>query len=427
MRTSPHSSTAAPLTPTSYIEGTDTRSSLHTYTVPAALRYLFSGDDVSRPGPEAAHAFGLRSLTVMHNIGLPLHERGDHPYLPHLTSTLFGHRVNTPLGISAGLDKHGEAIDALYALSPAISMLEIGCVTPRPQPGNEKPRLFRLPTSESMINRYGFNSIGADHVARRLRDRIRRYARVHGLTEAEILGDAELPASLQPGRILAIQIGKNKSTPETDLVAVAADYVECVNTLGKYADVIVVNVSSPNTPGLRTLQAAKPLTQLLGAVVDATERVERARKPEVVVKVSPDSDTPEQIGAICAAIKRSGIRGVIVANTTVRRPEYLTASPQVTDEERRISNEEAGGLSGPVLLPRMLDLVGEFRQRLGPNVEILASGGVRNGADAMAAVERGANGVMAYTSFVYGGVGWFGRCATQLAELNQARRANPKA
>ena len=250
---------------------------------------------------------------------------------------------------------------------------------------------------------------------------------MHGLTEAEILGDAELPASLQPGRILAIQIGKNKSTPETDLVAVAADYVECVNTLGKYADVIVVNVSSPNTPGLRTLQAAKPLTQLLGAVVDATERVERARKPEVVVKVSPDSDTPEQIGAICAAIKRSGIRGVIVANTTVRRPEYLTASPQVTDEERRISNEEAGGLSGPVLLPRMLDLVGEFRQRLGPNVEILASGGVRNGADAMAAVERGANGVMAYTSFVYGGVGWFGRCATQLAELNQARRANPKA
>lgn len=333
--------------------------------------------------------------------------------------------MNTPLGISAGLDKHAECIDALFALSPAISFIEVGCVTPRPQDGNPRPRLFRLPTSGSFINRYGFNSVGADAVARRLRDRVRRYAAANGTTEAEVLADASLPASLHRGRVLAVQIGKNKTTPETDIAAVKRDYVECVQKLGPYADVVVVNVSSPNTPGLRTLQAAKPLTELLSAVVTAASQVTlRARKPQVVVKVSPDSDSPNQINDICAAIRNAGIAGVIVANTTTTRPSSLTASPQTSEEEKRISALEAGGLSGPALLPKTLNLVGEYRRRLGRDIEIVASGGVNNGKDAMRCVQMGANAVMGYTGMVYGGVGWFGKVARELAlEAENVRAA----
>ncbi|KAF8537916.1 hypothetical protein BDD12DRAFT_844600 [Trichophaea hybrida] len=386
-----------------YIEATDTRSSIHTYTIPPLLRYIFSGDDVSRAGPEAAHVFGLRALSFFYSLGLPLHERGDHPYLPTLNSTLFGYDVNTPLGISAGLDKHADAIDALYELSPAISLLEVGCVTPKPQDGNPRPRLFRLPTSQGFINRYGFNSVGADVVARRLRERVRRFARTYGLTEEEVLGNPRIPASLRKGRILAVQIGKNKTTPETDMDAVKRDYVECVQKLGKYADVIVVN-------------ASKPLTDLLGSVVAAANDVARAQKPKVVVKVSPDSDTPQAIRDICAAVKASGVAGVIVANTTVTRPTALTASPQTTEEEKRIVAKEAGGYSGPALFPRTLRLVEEFRRQSGADIEVVACGGVQNGKDALECVKHGASAVMGYTGMVYGGVGWFGRMATELAE-----------
>lgn len=231
-----------------------------------------------------------------------------------------------------------------------------------------------------------------------------------------MLGNPAIPASLREGRILAIQIGKNKTTPETDMDAVKRDYVECVQKLGKYADVIVVNVSSPNTPGLRSLQASKPLTDLLGSVVVAANDVARARKPKVVVKVSPDSDSPQAIRDISAAVKASGVAGVIVANTTVTRPAFLTTSPQTTEEEKRIVAEEAGGYSGPALFPRTLKLVEEFRRQLGANIEVVASGGVQNGRDAIECVKHGASAVMGYTGMVYGGVGWFGRMASELAE-----------
>lgn len=242
------------------------------------------------------------------------------------------------------------------------------------------------------------------------------------MTEAEVLANPDIPASLHAGRILAVQIGKNKATPETDMDAVKRDYVECVEKLGRYADVVVVNVSSPNTPGLRSLQAAEPLGQLLGSVVDAAQLVDRARKPKVVVKVSPDSDTPDAIRDICQAIKAAGIAGVIVANTTVARPDSLTASPQTTEEEKRIVAKEMGGLSGPSLLPRTLRLVEEFRRQLPADVEVIASGGVTNGTDAMRCVQRGASAVMGYTAMVYEGVGWFGRVAEELAGLSEAAR-----
>jgi dihydroorotate dehydrogenase len=315
-------------------------------------------------------------------------------------------------------------VDALFALSPAISLVEVGCVTPLPQEGNPKPRVFRLPTARALINRYGFNSDGADAVARRLRDRVRRYAREREMSEEEVLADANTRASLLPGRLLAVQIGKNGATDGSDIEAVKRDYVQCVRKLADWADVLVVNVSSPNTPGLRKLQAEQPLRELLSAVVAAASAssVRRATPPKVVVKVSPDSDSPAEISAICDAVKVTGIAGVIVANTTVSRPPQLTASPQTTAREREIAADEAGGLSGPALFGKTVALVREFRERLGSDVEVLASGGVSSGADAMKVVEAGASAVMAYTGVVYGGVGWFGRAAEELAQEARRRR-----
>lgn len=397
------------------MEATDTRSALHRYVVPALLRHVFRGDDVTGAGPEAAHVFGLRVLAALHALGVPLRERGTHAYLPGLRTTLFGLDVASPLGVAAGLDKHGECVDALFGLSPAIGLVEVGCVTPEPQAGNERPRLFRLPTSEGLINRYGFNSDGADAVARRLRARVRRYARQHGLSEADVLADPRVPASLCEGRVLAVQIGKNRATPADDMAAVRRDYVACVAKLGVYADVIVVNVSSPNTPGLRRLQDAAPLSDLLRSVVAATDAVPRTRKPRVVVKVSPDSDSPQAVRDICAAVASAGIAGVIVANTTVQRPAALTASPQTSAAERRVVALESGGYSGPALLPRTLRLVAAFRHQLPAAVDVVACGGVVSAADARQCVAHGASGVLAYTAFVYGGVGWFGRVAAGLA------------
>lgn len=327
---------------------------------------------------------------------------------------LFGHHLKTPLAISAGLDKHAECIDPLFSLSPAISILEIGCITPRPQVGNPKPRMFRLPTSDSLINRYGFNSIGADVAAIRLRDRVRRYAHKHGMSEQEVLDSEHIPASLWENRLLAVQIGKNGSTSETDIEAVKRDYIECVQKLGRFADIVVVNVSSPNTPGLRSLQKRESLQQLLSAVVEAASKTERRRKPKVVVKVSPDSDSPDDIRDISAAILGSGVAGVIVANTTVKRPSQILASPQTTEEEKRIANKEIGGLSGPALLPKTLQLVERFSRELGDKAVVFASGGITSGHDAEEARKRGAKIVMGYTGMVYSGVGFWGRMAGEM-------------
>lgn len=232
-----------------------------------------------------------------------------------------------------------------------------------------------------------------------------------------MLNSTTLPASLWPGRLLAVQIGKNKTTPETDLEAVKRDYIECVDKLGRFADIIVVNVSSPNTPGLRSLQKRESLAELLSAVVDATKNTARAVKPKVVVKVSPDSDTTNDIRDISHAILSSGVAGVIVANTTVSRPAAVLASPQTTEEEKRIAAQEVGGLSGPALLPKTLHLVERFSKELGDKAVVFASGGITSGADAVEARRRGAKVVMGYTGMVYGGVGFWGRVAGEMARI----------
>jgi dihydroorotate dehydrogenase len=272
-----------------YLYTTDTRAFFHRWVVPPMLRLVY-------PDAEDAHHAGTSALKMLYELNLHPRERDTRLQAAALRTTVFGTQLQNPIGISAGLDKDAEIPDVLFALGAGI--VEVGGCTPFPQGGNPKPRVFRIPALDGMVNRYGLNSRGADSMAVRLRDRLRRFARSAGVTEDEVLnGEAGVPpGSLLPGRLLAVQIAKNKETDEKDEKAVAMDHVYCVRRLARYADVLVVNVSSPNTPGLRDLQATEPLTRLLTAVVDEAGRTERKRPPKVMVKVSPDEDEAAQNG-----------------------------------------------------------------------------------------------------------------------------------
>jgi dihydroorotate dehydrogenase len=259
---------------------------------------------------------------------------------------------------------------------------------------------------------------------------------------------------LTEGRLLAVQIAKNKATPEGDIQAVVDDHVYCVEKIGKYADIIVVNVSSPNTPGLRTLQSKAPLTRILSEVVAAAEKIDRKRKPVVMVKVSPDEDSPLQIAGICDAVWLAGVDGVIVGNTTRSRPNPSHGGVAMPAKEAGILSEE-GGYSSPQLFEPMLKLVRLYRKTLDdgpprdvssretagdqnpsqtsnddtdsnsaqgstastsplPEKVIFASGGITNGDQAAQALAAGASVAMVYTAMVYGGVGTISRIKDEL-------------
>ncbi|KAK7429939.1 Dihydroorotate dehydrogenase (quinone), mitochondrial [Neonectria magnoliae] len=405
----------------SYLYATDTRSFVHRWVVPPALRYVF-------PDAEDAHHVGIVALKVLHEVNLHPRERDTTLTGPELSVSVFGAELQNPIGISAGLDKDAEIPDALFDLGAGV--VEVGGCTPFPQAGNPRPRIFRVPKLDGMVNRCGLNSRGADDMAIRLRDRLRRYARSIGSTETEVLnGEANVPpGSLRPGRLLAVQIAKNKETDEKDEQAVAQDYVYCVRRLARYADVLVVNVSSPNTPGLRELQATEPLTRLLSAVVDAASRTDRKQRPKVMVKVSPDEDEDAQIEGIVQAVHRSGVDGVIVGNTTKRRTGVIPEGITLTTKE--VSNfHETGGYSGPAMYSRTLDLVGRYRRLLdnyafetGKNAAptaqkvIFATGGITNGEEARKILNAGASVAMVYTGMVYGGAGTVTRIKRELKD-----------
>ena len=342
-----------------YIYATDTRAFIHRYVIPPLLRTLF-------PDAEDAHNASVAAMRILYDLGLHPRERPS-PSAdgqgPDISVQVFGTQLANPIGISAGLDKHAEIPDALFALG--ASVVEVGGCTPLAQPGNPRPRMFRVPMLDGLVNRYGLNSHGADDMARRLRDRVRRFARSAGLTESEVLDGAAgvPPGSLIPGRILAVQIAKNKDTDEKDVAAVQRDYVYCVRRLAPYADVLVVNVSSPNTPGLRDLQAAEPLARILGGVVEEARRAERRSKPRVLVKVSPDEDEDAQIEGIVQAVRASGVDGVIVGNTTKRRVGVVPPGIQLSAREQA-ALAETGGYSGPLLFARTEDLVRRYRKML---------------------------------------------------------------
>ncbi|KAL4897884.1 hypothetical protein BDV59DRAFT_51623 [Aspergillus ambiguus] len=415
-----------------YVYATDTRASIHRYGVVPLIRLLY-------PDAEDAHHVGVDAMKMLYKYGLHPRERGDPDADGALSTEIFGYTISNPIGISGGLDKNAEIPDPLFALGPAV--VEVGGTTPLPQEGNPRPRVFRLPSQRAMINRYGLNSKGADHMAAVLEARVRAYAYAHGLgdhAEAAVRvlnGEAGVPpGSLQAGKLLAVQVAKNKATPDGDLDAVARDYVYCVERVAPYADILVVNVSSPNTPGLRDLQATAPLTAILRAVVGAAQRIERTTKPVVMVKVSPDEDADEQVAGICAAVWGSGVDGVIVGNTTNRRPDPLPQGFQLPAKEQGVL-KETGGYSGPQLFDRTVALVARYRALLdqGPPASeaagaaaavkgaepdsdnipsgdaarkvLFASGGITNGQQARAVLDAGASVAMMYTGVVYGGVG----------------------
>lgn len=342
----------------------------------------------------------------------------------------------------------------LFDIGAAV--VEVGGTTPLPQEGNPKPRVFRLPSQHAMINRYGLNSKGADHMAAVLKQRVRDFAYAvgfgdHDLSEQHVLdGEANVPpGSLIPGRLLAVQVAKNKATPDGDIDAIKNDYVYCVDRVARYADILVVNVSSPNTPGLRDLQATAPLTAILTAVVGAARNVQRKTKPYVMVKVSPDEDSDEQISGICEAVWNSGVDGVIVGNTTNRRPDPVPRGFTLSPNEQQIL-KETGGYSGPQLFERSVALISRYRSLLDkglasqpdaagnteqpqptnksddipavadtPRKVIFASGGITNGQQARAALDAGASVAMMYTGIVYGGIGTVTRVKQELRELQK--------
>jgi dihydroorotate dehydrogenase len=416
----------------SYLYATDTRAGIHQWLIVPSLRILY-------PDAEAAHEAGIKILKALYASNLHIRERGNEDEKGDLAVTVFGYKLNNPIGTSAGIDKHAEIPDALLALGGAV--VEVGGATPYPQDGNPKPRVFRLPSQKALINRYGLNSLGAEDMAMRLRERVRLFAYHNGMgidEEAEdfvLNGHAGVPpGSLTPGKLLLVQIAKNKFTPENDIEAVKRDYVFCVEQLGKYADVLVVNVSSPNTPGLRDLQAVGPLTELLSEVVDAAGKTGRKGRPRVMVKVSPDEDDDLQMRGIAQAVWRSGVDGVIVGNTTKRREGLVPTGHKLSKKEERLLQEQ-GGYSGPQMYERTLGLVKRYRQLLDqgppPSADIqanrttfgterkviFATGGITSGAEALGVLQAGASIAMIYTALIYNGVGTISKMKAEMRDL----------
>lgn len=297
---------------------------------------------------------------------------------PALAQTVFGQHFASPVGLAAGLDKNAVAVPAFAALG--FGFLEVGTVTPRPQPGNERPRLFRLTEDEALINRMGFNNAGTAELHARL---------------------SALPRQSTP---VWVNIGKNKDTPNEDA---AGDYLKCVHALQDVADAFVINVSSPNTPGLRALQAADGLGELVRAVLDATEagRVRTLRRPPVLVKLAPDLH-PADFEASVDAVQQAGAHGLIVSNTTLGRDGLFSGKAG-----------ETGGLSGRPLTRKSTTLIREAYRLTGGTLPIVGVGGIFSPADAYAKLRAGASLLEVYSALIYEGPGLVRRLNRGLADL----------
>jgi dihydroorotate dehydrogenase len=305
--------------------------------------------------PESAHRAAIIALKT------GLAGAAPPPADPRLVTRLLGREFPNPLGMAAGFDKNGEVPDALLRLG--FGFVEIGTVTPLPQAGNPRPRMFRLAADRAVINRLGFNNDGHEAVLRRLKSRPR-----HG--------------------IVGINIGANKDSADR-----IADYALGVERFAGVADYLTVNISSPNTPGLRDLQEKAAVTRLLDAVVAARAAVPGA-KPPILLKIAPDLDDAA-LGAIADAALAAGIDGMIVANTTLSR-EGLT--------DTRLASE-AGGLSGPPLFRRSTVMLAKLRRIVGPDFVLVGVGGIDSAETAFAKIAAGANLVQLYTGMVYEGPG----------------------
>jgi len=329
---------------------------------------------LTRIDPEKAHHVGFRAIRAAApglrqraSVGSPVQAMGLS--FPHV------------LGLAAGFDKNARGIDALGALG--FGHVEIGTVTALAQPGNPRPRLFRLTADRAVVNRMGFNNDGADAVAERLSRRGRR-----------------------PGPVLGINIGKSKVVPEDDQAAVLADYETSARLLAPYADYLVVNVSSPNTPGLRNLQAAARLGPLLEHVRRSLDAAATDRRVPLLVKIAPDlsDDDVEAVADLATAI---GLDGIIATNTTTSRSGLRTPTAQVAEIG-------AGGLSGRPLAARSTAVIRLLRDRVGPQLTLVGVGGITTIADARERLDAGADLLQAYTAFVYEGPLWPRRLVREL-------------
>ena len=297
---------------------------------------------------------------------------------PILSTRVWNLAFSNPLGLAAGFDKDAEVIDAVLGLG--FGFVEAGTVTPLPQPGNPKPRLFRLVEDEAVINRFGFNSKGLAAFIARLVERRRK-------------GGA--------AGIVGANVGKNR-----DAADAAGDYVTGIEAVCGLADYLVCNISSPNTPGLRGLQAKSQIGELIARVLDARRRaaLDSARLPPLLAKVGPDLDQ-QQLRDIAEVALASGIDGLIVGNTTVDRPATL----------RGPDRSETGGLSGPPLMAKATACLADMYRFTGGKLPLIGCGGVASGADAYAKIRAGASLVQFYSALVFHGPPLVGRIKRELA------------
>ncbi|KAJ3219049.1 Dihydroorotate dehydrogenase (quinone), mitochondrial, partial [Clydaea vesicula] len=319
-----------------------------------------------------------------------------------LNLKVWNKKLSNPIGLAAGFDKNGEAIDGLFDFG--FGFVEIGSVTPLPQPGNPKPRMFRLKEDKAVINRYGFNSFGHNEVEDNLMSRVRSFLRKNTIyhTNDEVLNNVN--KSLKSGKLLGINLGKNKTSPsESD-----KDYLDGIRNLGSYADYIVINISSPNTPGLRSLQRKEPMLRLLNDAIKTRNKLEN--RPPLLVKIAPDLNN-EELEDIANVIQESKVDGVIISNTTITRnnlkSEYRT---------------ETGGLSGKPLLNLSLETVKKFYKLTNGQVLIVGCGGISNGKDALKFCKAGATLVQVYTALGYDGPGLVNNIKSEvLKELGEKK------
>ncbi len=315
--------------------------------------------------PEAAHDLTLGTIARLQNTPaqcLWAQARVDDPV------TVAGLRFPNRVGLAAGLDKNGRCIDGLGAMG--FGFIEVGTVTPKAQPGNPKPRMFRLPQADALINRLGFNNEGLDSFLANVR-RARSFRAAGG--------------------ILGLNIGKNAATPIEQAVD---DYLAGLTGVFPYADYVTVNISSPNTKNLRALQGDEALDALLGALTERKALLEQqqARRVPMFLKIAPDLDD-EQIAVIAATLQRHGMDGVIATNTTIAR-DAVQGLPHA---------DETGGLSGAPVRAASNRVVRALRAALGPGFPIIGVGGVMSADDARAKIDAGADLVQVYTGFIYRG------------------------
>ncbi len=360
---------------------------------PVLYRAVFS-TVFKRMDPEAAHHAVVTGLQIASAAGAGrLLERKTRPQ-ESLRTEVLGRSWPSPFGLAAGFDKGAVAVLPLGALG--FGHVEIGTVTAHAQPGNPKPRLFRLVADEALINRMGFNNDGAEAVRARL-VRIRR--------RIERLRDSGRHAP-----VLGVNIGKTKTTP---LEEATEDYLMSTRALAPVADYLVVNVSSPNTPGLRQLQDIESLRPLLAAVRAQADESAEHHVP-LLVKIAPDL-ADEDVDAVADLVAELGLDGIIATNTTISRKGLVTSAEAV-------ESKGAGGLSGPVLADRSKEILVRLRERLPGSAAIISVGGAVSAQDVAERLDLGADLVQGYSAFIYQGPFWARRINAGLARIRRGTR-----